>query len=267
MKRLLHRASFLFVGILFATNLLLSGCSSSEESTKASQAAADSLTMASLQSDNQKLQAENTQLRKSNAQLEQDKKALNAKVADLTSKLGQSSQQWQDLEDLQNRANALDSELTIQKQINRDLSAKNAEMEKQFMTGANKQSTVTTRAEFRKKYDEGLKFFKARKYKDATATFEDLTASTADPTLISNAHYWLGECYYAMKRYDEAVQAFEKTLTYPKSYKEGAAYVMLGMSYVHLGDKEKARAAWQELIKKDPKSHYAVRAKEFLKQL
>ncbi|MCL4511057.1 MAG: tetratricopeptide repeat protein [Bacteroidetes bacterium] len=267
MKRLLHGASFLLIGILFATNLLLSGCGSSEEATKASQAAADSLTMASLQSDNQKLQSDNAQLRKSNAQLEQDKKALTAKVADLTSKLGQSSQQWQDLEDLQNRVNALDSELTIQKQINRDLSAKNADMEKQFMTGATKQSTVTTRSEFQEKYNEGLKLFKAREYKDAVANFEDLTASEVKTDLISNAHYWLGECYYALQRYNDAVRAFERTLTYPKSYKEGAAYIMLGMSYVRLGDKDRARDTWQKLIKKDPKSQYAARAKEFLKQL
>jgi len=267
MGRILHGASYLFVLVLVATNLILSGCGTSEEATQASQAQSDSLTAASLQSDNQRLQAENAQLKKTNAQLDQDKKALNAKVADLTSKLGQSSQQWQDLQDLQNRVNSLDSDLTVQKQINRDLSAKNADMEKQAMSQPAAASTITTKAEFKKTYDDALKLFKARKYKAATADLENLASSKADESLVSNAHYWLGECYYAQQRYNDAVQEFEKTLAYPKSFKASAAYLMLGMSHVRLGNKADARKTWQDLIKKYPKSEYASRAKEYLNQL
>ena len=135
MKPLLQGASFLAAGILFSMNLLLSGCGTSIETTSA-QSQADSLTVDSLQAENQRLQADNAQLRKTNSQLDQDKKALNAKVADLSSKLGQSSEQWQDLQDLQNRVGSLDSELTVEKQINRDLSAKNADMERQTMSAS-----------------------------------------------------------------------------------------------------------------------------------
>jgi tol-pal system protein YbgF len=267
MRRLLRGASYLFVSVLFATNFFLAGCGTSLETTQASKTQADSLTIDSLQADNQRLLAENAQLRKSNAQIEQDKRALNAKVADITSKLGQSSQQWQDLQDLQNHVSELDSELTVQRQLNRDLSAKNADMEKQLMSGTASQSTITTNAEFKKTYDEALKLFKARKYKEASADFENLAASKFGDILISNAHYWLGECYYAMQKYSDATQEFKKTLTYPKSYKEGAAYIMLGMSYVRLGDKANARASWEKLVKKYPKSQYAARAKQYLQQL
>ncbi|MCL5266921.1 MAG: tetratricopeptide repeat protein [Bacteroidetes bacterium] len=264
MKYLLHGASYLIGSLLFVTGLFLSGCGTSVNTTR-DHAAADSMTVASLQSRTDKLQSENSQLRTSVSQLEQDKRALNAKVADLTSKLGQSSQQWQDLEDLQSRVNSLDSELTVQRQINRDLSAKNADMEKQMMTGGT--GTASTKAEFDRQYREGLQSFKARDYKAAITIFNGLAASRVSTPLMSNTHYWLGECYYALQRYNEAVQEFQKTLTYPKSYKEGAAYVMLGMSYLRLGNKESARATWNKLILKDPKSQYAARAREFLRQL
>ncbi len=259
MKRVLHGASFLLVALLFATNLLLSGCGTSEEATQAS-AGADSLNNA-----NVKLQTENGQLKRTNAQLEQDKKALNAKVADLTSKLGQSSQQWQDVQDLQARVNQLDSELTVQKQINRDLSASSAESEKTSMGMGH--STVTTRAEFRQKYSSGLKLFRSRSYKDALAIFQDLSMSSADPPMAGNTFYWMGECYYAMQKYSDATKAFQSVLTFHRTYKEGAAYIMLGMSYLRLGDKENARSAWETLIQKDPKSQYAAEAKEYLGQL
>jgi tol-pal system protein YbgF len=260
MKRLLHRASFLFISILFATNIILSGCGTAIETTESSPQT-DSL-VASLQSDNQRLQSENAQLKKTNAQLDQDKKALNAKVADITSKLGQSSSQWQDFQDLQVRVNTLDSELTVEKQINRDLSARTAEFQKPGMG-----SSITSSPEFKRTYDASLKLFKARKYKEAIADLENLTASSVNDPLMSNAHYWLGECYYATKQYSKAVKSFESTLKYPKSYKVGAAYVMLGMSYVRLGDKTNARSAWETLVQKYPRSQYAVRAKKYLSEL
>ncbi len=233
MKHLLHRASYLIMGLFVGAGLILSGCGTSIKTTQG-RADADSLTMASLHSKSEKLQSENSNLRNSVSQLEQDKRALNAKVADLTSKLGQSSQQWQDLEDLQSRVNNLDSELTVQRQINRDLSAKNADMEKQLIVGG--PETVSTKAEFDRKYKEGLQLFRSKSYKAGLAVFKGLAASSVNTPLMSNAHYWLGECYYALQRYNDAIQEFQKTLTYPKSYKTGAAYLMLGMSYLRLGN-------------------------------
>lgn len=256
MKRVLHGASYLLVALLFATDLVLSGCGTSVESTKVSQATADSLA---------RMQSENSQLKKSVSQLDQDKKALNAKVADLTSKLGQSSQQWQDLQDLQARVNQLDSELTVQKQINRDLSAQSADVERASLGGG--LGPVTNRAGFMRNYDGGLKLFKSRKYANALAVFSDLSKTGVAPDMTGNAFYWMGECYYAMQKYSDAIKAFQTVLTFPRTFKEGAAYIMIGMSYVHLGDKEQARTAWQDLINKDPKSQYAAKAKQFLQQL
>ncbi|MCL4540543.1 MAG: tetratricopeptide repeat protein [Bacteroidetes bacterium] len=256
MKRVLHGASYVLAASLFAASVFLTGCGTSVETSKA----ADSLNVA-----NQQLTADNSKLRKNVDQLEQDKKALNAKVADLTSKLGQSSQQWQDLQDLQARVNQLDSELTVQKKINRDLSAGSADMERESLGSG--LAPVTTRAQFKTSYNEGLNLFRSRSYLKALAVFGNLSESTAAPELTGNAFYWMGECYYGLQKYADAVNAFAKVLTFRGSYKTGAAYIMLGMSYLHMGNKEKARTTWEELLQKDPKSQYASRAKEFLNQL
>jgi len=265
MINLRHGASILTVITLFSANLFLVGCGQSVETTS-SDTQANATTLDSMRTENQTLQTENEQLRKTNSQLDQDKKALNAKVADLTSKLGQSSQQWQDLQELQSRVSLLDSELTVEKQVNRDLSARNADMERQSMN-ASSHSTITTKAEFDKVYNEALRLYKAKKYKNAIADLNNLAASKMNDVLVSNTHYWLGECYYATQRYNDAKNEFEKTLTYAKSYKIGAAYVMLGMTYLRLGDKEKAKAEWQQLLNKYPKSSYATKAKDYINQL
>ncbi len=242
--------------VLIGVNFLLGGCGESLKTTESSrQAASDSAAIGALK-------VENSQLKRSNGQLEQDKKALNGKVADLTSRLGQSSQQWQDLQDLQQRTHSLDSELTVQRQVNSDLDAKLAQMGTQ--PG---EATVTGAEEFKEKYQQGLRLFDSRKYSEAAAIFKELSLSNADPTLASNTHYWLGECSYARQKYRDAIAEFERTLSYRKSFKTGAAYLMLGMSYLRLGEKTKARAAWEKLINKDPKSKYSMRAKEFINQL
>lgn len=259
MKRLLRGTPYVLVSLLFASNLLLSGCGSSVEASKAS---ADSL---SLSAQNQKLQTENSQLNKTVSQLEQDKRALNAKVADLTSKLGQSSQQWQDLQDLQARVNQLDSQLTVQKQINRDLSGTSADVERASMGSGLK--PPTTQAQFKRNYDEGLRLFRGREYGKALAIFGSLTRSSAMPSMTGNAYYWTGECYYALQKYSDAINSFKTVLTFPKSFKIGAAYLMLGMSYVHLGDKAQARATWEELLRNDPRSQYAAKARQYISQL
>ncbi len=266
MKRLLHGASFLFITVLFVANLTLSGCGSSVETAGSTGGQTDSV-VASLQADNQRLQDENAQLKKTNAQLDQDKKALNAKVADLTSKLGQSSQQWQDFQDLQVRVNTLDSELTVQKQINRDLSAKNAEYEKSGPEAPVGTSNVTSSAEFKKTYDSAVKLCLAKKYKQAIPSLENLSKSSVDDPLMSNAHYWLGMSYYSTKQYDRAAKEFQKTVTYPKSWKAEDAYLMLGMTYVRLGDKDKARSTWETLTQKYPKSKNATLAQKYLGEL
>jgi tol-pal system protein YbgF len=74
-----------------------------------------------------------------------------------------------------------------------------------------------------------------------------------DSPLADNALYWIGECAYSQRKFENAVQVFnELILTYPQGDKVAAAYLKKGMSFAELGRKDEAVAAYKLLITKFP---------------
>ncbi|NOY78948.1 MAG: tol-pal system protein YbgF [Calditrichaeota bacterium] len=120
---------------------------------------------------------------------------------------------------------------------------------------------------FRQAYKEALKEFNSRRYKKAIQDFSLLIQTNPNHPLASNCHYWIGESYYALKNYQKAKSAFESVLSYQKTYKREPALLMLGLSYLRLGDKEQAKEQLSTLVRKYPHSVYAKKAKRLLKRI
>jgi tol-pal system protein YbgF len=115
-------------------------------------------------------------------------------------------------------------------------------------------------------YQNTLALFHTREYQQAIAGFEDLLAQNMNHSYSDNAQYWIGECYYAMGRFREAIMAFEKVFTFPNSNKNDYAQFKIGQCYFKLGDKERARQEFQQLIDNYPESELAPRARNYLAQ-
>jgi tol-pal system protein YbgF len=115
-------------------------------------------------------------------------------------------------------------------------------------------------------YQNTLALFHNREYQQAVEGFEDLLAQNMNHSYSDNAQYWIGECYYAMGRFREAIMAFEKVFTFPKSNKNDYAQFKIGQCYFKLGDKERARQEFQQLIDNYPESELAPRARNYLAQ-
>ncbi len=122
-------------------------------------------------------------------------------------------------------------------------------------------------ANFRKSYEKALNLFRARHYTDAIQQFSLLLKTNPNHPLASNCHYWIGESYYALKDYAKAKTAFQSVLGYSKTYKKEPALLMLGLSYLRLGDRQKAVEKFRTLSEMDPNSHYAKIARRYLKKL
>jgi tol-pal system protein YbgF len=125
---------------------------------------------------------------------------------------------------------------------------------------------VPTEADPKKLYDASYLDITKGNYDLALAGFGEFLKRFPKHDLADNAQYWMGQGYYAQKKYDQALAEFEKVVgNYPGKDKEPAALFKIGLCHQELGDKAKARQYWQLLAKKFPKSPEAALAKDKLK--
>jgi tol-pal system protein YbgF len=122
-------------------------------------------------------------------------------------------------------------------------------------------------AEYSQRYQEGYELFHSRNYQAAIEVYESLISSDGNNSLSDNAQYWIGESHYAMGQYKKAIIDFEKVYTFPRSNKNPDAQFKLGLCYLRLGDKEKAREEFQRLLDVYPNSEYASRAQKHIEEL
>ncbi len=116
------------------------------------------------------------------------------------------------------------------------------------------------------RYQYNLGLFHERRYQEAITGFEELLAASLNHSLSDNAQYWIGECYYAMGRFQEAIMAFEKVFTFSQSNKNDYAQFKIGQCYFKLGDKERSNQEFQQLIDNYPDSELVIRARNYLAQ-
>lgn len=80
--------------------------------------------------------------------------------------------------------------------------------------------------------------------------------------------YYKGYNYYINGQYGNAVKSLEKSLLLKgKEYYSDDCYYFIAESYYNLGNKEKAKIAAKNLIKKFPDSYFVSDAKSLLKKL
>ncbi len=119
----------------------------------------------------------------------------------------------------------------------------------------------------RESYHQALEEFRERQYADAASLFQKILEIGAPPHLDDNCVYWIGECLYGQKRYNEAIRQFEKVFDFKWSEKKDDSQIMIANSYLAKGDKEKGKEELQNLIKKFPASPFVKLAKVKLNKL
>jgi tol-pal system protein YbgF len=125
-----------------------------------------------------------------------------------------------------------------------------------------KQATTAPTPEGSDAYSDALATCRRRDFSEAVTQFEALLNSGKAGTLAPNCHYWLGESYYGMGRYADAIASFESVLEYPASEKKDDAQMMLGNCHLAQKNNAAARAAFSSLISNYPQSPFVRRARE-----
>jgi tol-pal system protein YbgF len=89
-----------------------------------------------------------------------------------------------------------------------------------------------------------------------------------DSPLADNALYWIGECFFSQRKFEEAIEQFNLLLfDYPQGDKSAAAYLKKGFCYLELGKKEEALSVLKLLIAKYPNEEETRLAQQKIKEI
>ena len=117
-------------------------------------------------------------------------------------------------------------------------------------------------------YQEALDLFKAKKFKQAKKALKKYIDTNPNGDMLDNAHFWIGECEYNLKRYEEAILEYQVVISkFPKSNKIPDALLKQGLSFAKLGDIESAKIVLSKLVKKYPSSPQAKVGRKQLSRL
>ena len=122
-------------------------------------------------------------------------------------------------------------------------------------------------SDFSATYQQALQLFYSREFDAAINLFNSLLQTYPSHKLASNCQYWIGECFFGKREYYSAIEAFEKVLAYSSSPKKDDALLMLGRSYLKLGDKQLAAQMFNQLMNEFPDSEYFEKAQKYAQSL
>lgn len=174
------------------------------------------------------------------------------------------------VDSLTNENRRLTQQLEALATENRNLTARAAELETRLNETATAPATKPAAKPSMASatdYDGALASFKQKRFSDAIQEFEGLLNGNIREDLADNCHYWIGESYYGMRQYKEAVDHFKTVLNYKQSEKKSAAQLMIGNAYLAMGNMEGAKEAYNTLVSSYPASSLVEKAKEKLARL
>jgi tol-pal system protein YbgF len=117
-------------------------------------------------------------------------------------------------------------------------------------------------------YDQAMQLFRSGDFPGAREGFIRFLGLYPKTDLASNAQFWLGECYLAEKKYDDAIVAYDKVVKeYPKSEKVSSALLKMGMAFLDKGDKKTGVILLKKVIREYPQSNQAQIAQRKLAQV
>jgi tol-pal system protein YbgF len=154
---------------------------------------------------------------------------------------------------------------------NRKLVARNAELETKINELSTAQPAVTTPAvssvDASSGYEGALAKYKAHDFEGAINSFQALIDGNIEPRLVDNCHYWIGESYYGLRQYKNALKEFKTVIGLPRSEKKADATLMSGNCSAVLGDAAAAREAYEKVVADFPTSPLVDKAKDKLAKM
>jgi len=107
-----------------------------------------------------------------------------------------------------------------------------------------------------------------KKYPEAIKAYEQIVAAGKRDETAARSQFQIGECLFAMKKYAEAIQALIKvSVSYGYPEWTSRALVECGQALEQMGEMDRAREQYKEIVEKYPESDAATVAKKRLKEI
>ena len=117
-------------------------------------------------------------------------------------------------------------------------------------------------------YEAALNLFRDANYAGAIASFRGFLKAYPDGELASNAQYWIGYSYYALKDYKTALAHQQKLIAaYPTSNKVPDSLLNIATNQIAMDNLVEARKTLEELVAKYPGTNAATLAARRLSAL
>ena len=123
-----------------------------------------------------------------------------------------------------------------------------------------------TDAEYQAKYIESLSNYQNGEWNLSLDGFKFLIQADSNHELADNCQYWIGEIYYSQKDFRRSIKEFEKVFTFPGTNKSDDAQFKLGLCYVNIGQIDKAKQEFENLLDFYPNSEYYKKGQDYLRQ-
>ncbi len=112
-------------------------------------------------------------------------------------------------------------------------------------------------------YESGILSYRKGKYYPAISYFKKYISQFPGSSKTENSLYWIGESYFALKQYDNAVSYFKRVLGNDYYQKDQDAYIKIGYSYFMAKNYDLASREFQTYIDNYPNGKYLERAKQW----
>ncbi|MEE8382378.1 MAG: tol-pal system protein YbgF [Thermodesulfobacteriota bacterium] len=117
-------------------------------------------------------------------------------------------------------------------------------------------------------YNDAYSKLSQKDYQGARRDFKKFLEMFPLTEYSDNAQFWIGDCYYREKRYEEAILEFEEVIKkFPNGNKLTDALLKQAFSFIAIKDVNSAKLLLQKIIDKYPTSAQAEIAKAKLKTL
>jgi TolA-binding protein len=98
-------------------------------------------------------------------------------------------------------------------------------------------------------YGKAIRLYQNKQYAKAITAFRKLLDRKIELKLVDRYHFWMGVCYFNLKRSNQAFSEFTKVLGYANSEKVEGAYFMMGQCYERKGAKQNVKLAFEKMLR------------------